>query len=456
MLEPVSTFIDDPTDPLRPGDGGTDGAPESEPPSGRSLRRSMDDRVLAGVAGGLGRYFSTDPVLFRVLFAVGAFFGGAGVLAYVLCWALLPEEGAVDPPVDRFVDGLRNRGVAFWVVVGVVLVLFWTALFQSWQPLAFGPVGIAVVIIAVALSKRSTARAAAGGTGEDRGADPGGLVPGYTVTDPTQVFGPTPNVRGSEAEAQIIAARTVARESQRAARRERRQRLAPARWGSFGALVLTLGVLGLLDATRGIPIAAYGWAMLGVGLAALIIGGLFRRAPWSNLVWVFLGACIIGTFGTTSASALDGTGDVLVAPRSEATLPDEIHQAFGRTTVDLTDLPAGAAGGHELEIRQAAGAIVVNVPEDARVAIHANVHLGTVSVNQPDDVSDGGVDEGREFDAGPEAGDAFTIDAELATGVIEINYVGEESSNGQDTEGDAVEPREPVEPPEPVEPIEPP
>ena len=442
MLEPVSTFTDDPTDPLRPGDGGTDGGAESEPPSGRSLRRSMDDRVLAGVAGGLGRYFSTDPVLFRVLFAVGAFFGGAGVLAYVLCWALLPEEGAVDPPVDRFVDGLRNRGLAFWVVVGVVVVLFWTALFQSWQPLAFGPVGIAVVIIAVALSKRSTARAAVGETG-------------YTVTDPTQVFGPTPNVRGSEAEAQIIAARTAARESQRAARRERRQRLAPARWGSFGALVLTLGVLGLLDATRGIPIAAYGWAMVGVGLAALIIGGLFRRAPWFNLVWVFLGACIIGTFGTTSASALDGTGDVLVAPRSEATLPDEIHQAFGRTTVDLTDLPAGAAGGHELEIRQAAGAIVVNVPDDARVAIHANVHLGTVSVNQPDDISDGRVDEGREFDAGSEARDVFTIDAELAVGVIEINYVGEEPSNGQATERDAVEPREPVEPPEPVEPIEP-
>ena len=451
MLEPVSTFIDDPTDPLRPGDGGdggTDG-PESEPPSGRSLRRSMDDRVLAGVAGGLGHYFSTDPVLFRVLFAVGAFFGGAGVLAYVLCWALLPEEGAVDPPIDRVVDGLRNRGLAFWVVVGVVVVLFWTVLFESWEPFAFGPLGIAVVIIAVALSKRSTARAAVGETGE---------APDYTVTDPTQVFGPTPNVGESEAEAEVIAARTAARAAQRAAREERRQRLAPARWGSFGALVLTLGVLGLLDATRGIPIAAYGWAMVGVGLAALIISGLFGRALWFNLVWVVLGACIIATFGTTSASAFDGTGDVLVAPRTEAMLPDEIHQAFGRTTVDLTDLPAGAAEGHELEIRQAAGAIVVNVPEDASVAIHANVHFGTVTVNQPDDVFDGGVDEGREFDAGPEAGDVFTIDAELAAGVIEINYVGEESSDGQDTERDAVEPREPrepVEPPEPVEPIEP-
>jgi phage shock protein PspC (stress-responsive transcriptional regulator) len=415
MLEPVSSFIDDPTDPLRPGDGGTDG-PVSEPPSARSLRRSLDDRVLAGVAGGLGRYFSTDPVLFRVLFAVGAFFGGAGVLAYVLCWALLPEEGAVDPPVDRYIDGLRDRGLAFWVVVGVVVVVVWSALFESWEPFAIGPVGVAVVIIAVALSKRSTARAAVGGTGEDHGADP--VDGGYTVTDPTQVFGPTSDVRGSQSEARVIAAR----EAQRAARLERRQRLAPARWGSFGALVLTLGVLGLLDAARGIPIAAYGWAMVGVGLAALIISGLFGRAIWLNLVWVLLGACIIGTFGTTSASALDGTGDVLVAPRTEASLPDEIHQAFGRTTVDLTDLPAGATVGHELEIRQAAGAIVVNVPADERVAIHADVHLGTVSVNQ----SDGAVDEGREFDAGPESRDVFTIDAELAAGNIEINYVGDE------------------------------
>ena len=62
---------------------------------------------------------------------------------------------------------------------------------------------------------------------------------------------------------------------------------------------------------------------------------------------------------------------------------------------------------------------------------------------------------GAEFDAGPVARNVFTIDAELAAGVIEINYVGEESSNGQATERDAVEPQEPVEPREPVEPVEP-
>ncbi|MDQ1461292.1 MAG: hypothetical protein QOI08_2776, partial [Actinomycetota bacterium] len=46
------------------------------PPGGRRpqrlLRRSRTDRVGAGVAGGLGEYFSVDPVLFRVLFATAA------------------------------------------------------------------------------------------------------------------------------------------------------------------------------------------------------------------------------------------------------------------------------------------------------------------------------------------------------------------------------------------------
>src|SRR3954469_7832268 len=66
-----------------------------EPPdatASRRLTRSSSDRVIAGVAGGLGRYFSIDPVVVRIAFIVGTFFGGAGVIAYLAAWLLVPSD----------------------------------------------------------------------------------------------------------------------------------------------------------------------------------------------------------------------------------------------------------------------------------------------------------------------------------------------------------------------------
>jgi phage shock protein PspC (stress-responsive transcriptional regulator) len=58
----------------------------------RKLTRSTSDRHVAGVAGGLGRYFGLDPVLFRIAFAISVFFGGIGVLAYIALLAFLPSD----------------------------------------------------------------------------------------------------------------------------------------------------------------------------------------------------------------------------------------------------------------------------------------------------------------------------------------------------------------------------
>ena len=57
-------------------------------------RRSQDDRMLAGVCGGVGAYLGVDPVLLRVGFAVLTIFGGLGAVAYVTLWLLLPEAGS--------------------------------------------------------------------------------------------------------------------------------------------------------------------------------------------------------------------------------------------------------------------------------------------------------------------------------------------------------------------------
>jgi phage shock protein C len=64
----------------------------------KQLRRPTTDRMIAGVASGLGRYFNVDPTLVRVGFAVLAVITwGTALLAYPLMWFLIPEEPAQAP-----------------------------------------------------------------------------------------------------------------------------------------------------------------------------------------------------------------------------------------------------------------------------------------------------------------------------------------------------------------------
>lgn len=58
----------------------------------RKLYRSRQN-VIGGVCGGLGDYFDLDPVLVRVIFLALMFFG-AGFLAYILFWIIVPMEPA--------------------------------------------------------------------------------------------------------------------------------------------------------------------------------------------------------------------------------------------------------------------------------------------------------------------------------------------------------------------------
>jgi len=65
-------------------------SPISSPP--RRLTRSTSDRKIAGVAGGLADYLGADPLAVRIGFVVVSLFSGAGVVAYLLLLAFVPEQ----------------------------------------------------------------------------------------------------------------------------------------------------------------------------------------------------------------------------------------------------------------------------------------------------------------------------------------------------------------------------
>jgi phage shock protein C len=63
----------------------------------KRLYRSRNERILGGVCGGMGKYFNVDPVIARLIWAVLFFFGGIGLLAYIIAWIIVPEEPAINP-----------------------------------------------------------------------------------------------------------------------------------------------------------------------------------------------------------------------------------------------------------------------------------------------------------------------------------------------------------------------
>jgi len=60
----------------------------------KRLYRSNKERMLGGVCGGLGEYFDVDPTIVRLIAVVFAL-TGAGVLAYIIAWIIIPEQPTV-------------------------------------------------------------------------------------------------------------------------------------------------------------------------------------------------------------------------------------------------------------------------------------------------------------------------------------------------------------------------
>ena len=88
------------TEPERP----TRAAPERV-----LLRRSYEDRMLGGVAGGLAQYFGVDAMIVRIAFVVLTVFGGAGIPLYLAGLLLIPDEGSDQSIAGSLIESLQSR-----------------------------------------------------------------------------------------------------------------------------------------------------------------------------------------------------------------------------------------------------------------------------------------------------------------------------------------------------------
>jgi phage shock protein PspC (stress-responsive transcriptional regulator) len=372
----------------------------------RRLRRSRTDRVGAGVAGGLGEYFGLDPVLFRVLFATAAFFGGAGILAYLLAWAAIPDAGTERAAIDGWVSSLRRRKVPIWLVAVGAGLLLWLVAFSWWAPGPLFPVLAVVILLVVAFARR--------------GRDISG-VPPMPTGSLDKATGEIPTSTSAAASTRSEARSWVAESF--AAARIRRRRAEPVRLATIAVLALTLTVLGLIDAARGIVIPAYLWAALGILLGGLVLGAALRRTPW-GIAWLLVPTAVaLFSFAGTRASLHDGVGQhewqPKIAPASHYRL------AFGQGVLDLRTLQPQSQP-RTVNITLAGGQVRILAPRTLNLTLAADVHLGQLSVDgRTYDDGAGSRAEGLNFTrtvnpAASATGQPITINVHVSAGNIEL------------------------------------
>ncbi len=58
----------------------------------KKLYKSGKNKMIAGVCGGIGEYFGVDPTIVRLIWVLFALTVGSGILAYLLCWLIIPKN----------------------------------------------------------------------------------------------------------------------------------------------------------------------------------------------------------------------------------------------------------------------------------------------------------------------------------------------------------------------------
>jgi phage shock protein C len=118
----------------------------SERPAAKLLRRSREDRVIAGVCGGLGRYLGVDPVLLRIAFVVLAVTGGAGLLLYLVALIVIPEQRE-----DEDLGPAPEARGDLWMYVGIGLIALGSVLLVDQLVPWFDRVMAPLVLVALGI-----------------------------------------------------------------------------------------------------------------------------------------------------------------------------------------------------------------------------------------------------------------------------------------------------------------
>ncbi len=346
------------TPPSRPHDPSAGPTPPGYPPPYQDLdrlRRSRSDRYLAGVAGGLGRHFGIDPTIIRVLLAVLAFFGGAGVLIYGVCWLLVPEDGADQATIRTSGETLK---LVLLAAAGVAVVLALGDAFSGFN--AGWWIASLAVITAVVLIVRDRK--------DDRtGTDPAAAYAGYgdQYRQHTQEF-------AQEFAQEFPPVPPVPPTWQPPAFPPHAKRTGVVWfWPTLALIAIALGVLGVIDSgTTEVAPGVFPATALAITGVMLLIGSFVGRPGGLVLIGlVSAGALAVSTV----VGGFNFSGqDLELAPLTAAAVESSYEIDNGRIELDLTAVvDPQALAGRRIELTLKAGEIHVIVPKGLNLHIDA-------------------------------------------------------------------------------------
>lgn len=358
------------------------GQPGAQPPPGwntenlkdyRKLRRSMTDRKVAGVAGGLGRHLNVDPTILRVLFVVLVFFGGAGLLLYGALWLFVPEEGTENTVVSTSESTRNGLLIAVAVIAGcLALGDTWSGFWFPW-PFAIAGLVVAAILLARDNGGSSPAPPYTGSSTPYGGSAPyEGQTP-YEATTPSYA-GPVPPAPPTQPQG---GAPWYPPTPPAPPIPPRPRRRGPLLFGITLALVaLALGILGLFDVSgASVEDAAYPALALGVIGVMLVVGAFWGRP--GGLVALGLAAALTMAAFSIGHPTFDGDRDLQATPVLAADVEDVYDVPAGRIVLDLSKVEdLDQLDGRRIDLEANAGEIVVIVPEELGVDFSASVKYG--------------------------------------------------------------------------------
>ncbi|MEZ5247129.1 MAG: PspC domain-containing protein [Acidimicrobiales bacterium] len=421
--------------------------PPGDPIGPRRLRRSNDDRMIAGVSGGIADYFGIDPIIVRLAFVALALLGGSGIGLYLIAWLVMPHAHEDESmAINALRGGHRPGGRAFLAVglllVGIVVLsgsLFWLPLGDGlFLPLLILAAGIALLVWPADGTDwhdrwhrhdaewRSEREAVRSEWRRERDE--------WRESRHQWRHGYRQGVQGQGVQEQGVQEQGVqpegATDAPAPARppRSARRRPRPAPFLGPIGLALLLAFAGLTVFADRVgwwstdPAAFFAICLMVIGVV-LVVSAFAGRAR--GLIW--LGLLLLPIAWAVAAVDLtwwDGVGEELITVDSLDELADEYRWGVGQLHIDLGDLDLDGED-RDLAIGLTVGELKIWVPDTLGVDIDLDGRLGSVIVSDHDlRLNDDGVDVALERSVGDPAGGTLHLDVDLGIGEAEVIVCG--------------------------------
>ena len=320
------------------------------------MRRSKDDRMLAGVCAGAARYLNVDPVVVRVVIAVLTFVGLSGLILYLAAWFFLPSEDEQSIAADWFNLDKNEEQVRIIGLVSAAVLAALAILGDSqwdWWGLPWVLVPLAVLYWFFVVRPRRS--------------DP----------DAPSDAGVSSTVVADTEDTAVLPADSTADQQLEPKRQDRKPKSSALTGLTLSVTAIAMAITVLVAASTDVRWTTYIAVALGVVTAGVLIGTFFGRPGPLIPVGLVLAAMLI--VGSLMPSA--GMGDKVINPLTAAGVEGAYEHGMGVVRLDLTDVnDVEQLLGTTIRVKNGAGDIKVTVPDDLNVAVDAQVEAGEIRV----------------------------------------------------------------------------